>query len=107
MHTDKRKDDRIIKRLEVKFQTNGERTSITSNLSEKGLFIRTKKVLEPGSTVNLKLDLPNNSSIYLTGKVIRSVRSVTGLLGQAKSGMGISLTNPPDNYITYISSLRH
>ena len=102
---EKRAKERIIKRLEVKFQTNVENTAITSNLSESGIFIRTKRGINPGSILDIKLNLPNTQELILKGKVVRSMTSVSGLVGEAKSGIGVQLISPPSEYISYIQSL--
>jgi Tfp pilus assembly protein PilZ len=103
---EKRCENRIIKRLEVKFQTEVENTAITSDLSESGLFIRTNRGISPGTVINLKLNLPNAQELALIGKVIRSMKSMPGLIGESKSGMGIHLINPPESYISYVQSIR-
>ncbi len=103
--TEKRKAKRAIKRLEVKFQTAVENTAITSNLSEIGIFIRTNRGVAPGNVLSIKLNLPNLQELFLMGKVVRSMRSVSGLSGEAKSGMGIQLISPPHDYIKYVQSL--
>lgn len=103
---ERRKSERVVKRLEVKFQTAVENTAITNDLSETGMFINTNKGVPPGSILNIKLNLPNSQELFLTGKVVRSMRSTSGLIGEMKSGMGIQLINPPENYIDYIQSIR-
>lgn len=110
---EKRQSPRAVKRLEVKFHTSAENTAITSDLSETGMFIRTSRGVTPGSILNLRLNLPNLSAqqkaeqqeIFLTGKVVRSMKSVPGLVGVSKSGMGIQLISPSDEYREYVRSL--
>lgn len=102
---ERRKALRTIKRLEVKFQTGVENTAITSNLSEIGMFIRTNRGVAPGSVLNIKLNLPNSQELFLTGTVVRSMRSMSGLIGETKSGIGIQLINPSHNYIDYVQSI--
>ncbi len=102
---ERRKAPRAIKRLEVKFQTGVENTAITSNLSEIGMFIRTNRGVAPGSILNIKLNLPNSQELFLAGKVARSMRSISGLTGETKSGIGIQLINPSHDYINYVQSI--
>ena len=108
LNMEKRSGDRVIKRLEVKFQVNAsvENTAITSDLSESGLFVRTNRGINHGDVINLKLNLPNAQELALVGKVVRSMKSVPGLVGESKSGIGIHLINPPDSYINYVHSIR-
>ncbi len=104
---EKRGKDRITKRLEVKFHTDVENTAITSNLSESGIFIRTKRAIRPGSILDIKLNLPNPSALLLKGKVVRCMSSVSGPAGETKSGIGVQLISPPPEYISYINSLHN
>lgn len=102
---EKRDKERVIKRLEVRFMTSVENTAITSNLSESGIFIRTKRGIAPGSVLDIKLNLPGSQALVLKGKVVRSMSSVSGLIGEAKSGIGVQLISPPSEYISYVRSL--
>ncbi|GBE04925.1 MAG TPA: hypothetical protein ENG80_00220 [Nitrospirae bacterium] len=102
---EKRVSERVFKRLEVQFRTIVENTAITSNLSESGLFIRTKRGIPMGSILDIKLNLPGLKEIHLTGKVVRSMKTVAGLLGESKSGMGVHLIDPPADYTDYVQSL--
>jgi Tfp pilus assembly protein PilZ len=103
---DKRKSDRIIKRLEIKFRTEAENTAITSDLSETGIFVTTNKGIEPGSVMNLRLNLPNSQELFLAGRVVRNIKSAPALAGNSKSGMGIQLVDPPLDYLNYVQSIR-
>jgi len=104
---ERRKSPRINKRLEIKFQTVTEYTAITNDLSETGLFIRTNKAISTGSIVDLKLNLPNSQELFLTGKIIRSIKALPGIFNPLKSsGLGVQLINPPASYISYLNSIR-
>lgn len=102
---EKRIAERIFKRLEVQFSTMVENTAITSNISKTGLFIRTNRGLAEGSTLNIKLNLPDSKELEVKGKVVRSSKTIPGLMGQSKSGMGIHLISPPVEYVDYVQSL--
>ncbi|MBI4654664.1 MAG: PilZ domain-containing protein [Nitrospirae bacterium] len=102
---EQRKAKRIIKRLEVKFNTGVENTAITSDLSENGMFIRTNRGAEHGSVINIKLNPPNARELFLTGKVVRVSGQCQGLLGGVKSGMGVQLISPPLDYMNYVQSI--
>jgi hypothetical protein len=101
---EKRKSKRVFKRVEVIYKTDIENNSITSNLSKTGLFIRTKRKMLPGCAIQLKLVLPECRDIVLTGKVVRSKRTEAGLVGSAKSGFGIDLISPSQDYLNYLHS---
>ncbi len=102
---EKRSADRIIKRLEVQYETEVENTAITSNISETGLFIRTNRIVALGAILRIKLNLPNLQEFSLRGRVMRSKHTAPGLVGEAKSGLGIQLIEPPQDYIDYIRTL--
>jgi hypothetical protein len=98
----KRKQQRFTKRLETKFSADGENfIGITSNLSENGLFIRTKKGLPPDSVVDIELIMPDGKVSRLQGIVMRTAKGP--LL--VKNGMGISLLEKDEIYISYLKSL--
>ncbi len=103
---DKRKSRRVIKRLEIKFQAEVERTAITSDLSETGVFVRTTKGVQPGNIIDFRLNLPNSQELFLSGRVVRNIKSLPALVGNSKSGMGIQLIDPPLDYINYVQSVR-
>ncbi len=103
---DKRKTGRVAKRLEVKFQSPVEKTAITNDLSETGIFIKTTNMgVTEGSIISFKMNLPNTQEIPLTGRVARSIRTMLGLIGESKSGIGVHLVDPPENYVNYVQSL--
>lgn len=94
-----------MKRLEVKFVTPGDKTAITSNVSETGLFIRTNSGFDMGREAHLHVTLPTGLKLSLQGSVTRSAQAVPGLVGEAESGMGIQLFDPSEDYVQYIKSL--
>ncbi|MBI5195753.1 MAG: PilZ domain-containing protein [Nitrospirae bacterium] len=102
---EKRKTGRVAKRLEVKFQSPVEKTAITNDLSETGIFIKTNMGVNDGNIISFKMNLPNTQEIPLTGRVARSVRTMLGLIGESKSGIGVHLVDPPENYVNYVQSL--
>ena len=103
--SEKRRSARVVKRLEVSFFATEERTAITSNISETGLFIRTRRGLDTGIMLNIKIKLPNSAVLMLEGNVVRTFKSVPGLVGGVKSGMGIQLLNPSEGYLNYVQTL--
>jgi len=103
--SEKRRSARVVKRLEVSFFATEERTAITSNISETGLFIRTRRGLDTGIILNIKIKLPNSADLMLEGNVVRTFKSVPGLVGGVKSGMEIQLLNPSEGYLNYVQTL--
>ena len=99
----KRKDPRFTKRLEARFIADGESfVGITSNLSETGLFIRTKRGFAPDSILDIKLIMPDGNTSSIKGIVKRTVKVPLSI----KNGMGIELLKKDETYMRYVKSLR-
>jgi uncharacterized protein (TIGR02266 family) len=99
---EKRVHKRVFRRLDVKF-TSGDisRNAITSNISDNGIFVRTRKVLNQGTELDLELTLPSGEVIQLRGRVARAI--ITPL--HNKDGMGVELTEIPPEYTEFIKTL--
>ncbi len=93
---DKRGARRRIKRLSVTFLCGTEEyRGITSNLSDRGLFIRTRKSLKPGLSVAMVLDVNETQKIALKGVVARELNRV---YRGSNNGIGVELTEIPQAY---------
>lgn len=103
--SERRRSIRVEKRLEVRFLATEERTAITSNISETGLFISTLRGLDAGIMLNIKIKLPNAADLSLEGNIVRTFKSAPGLVVGVKSGMGIQLLNPSKGYLNYVQTL--
>jgi RNase P subunit RPR2 len=102
---DKRKGKRYIKRLECAFTAAGKKhRGFVSDLSEDGLFIRTRRSFKEDSPVDIKLYLPDDSVSEVRGIVRRALTHQEGHL--AKNGMGIELTSKDANYERLIKELK-
>jgi Tfp pilus assembly protein PilZ len=100
---EKRACKRKIKRLSIIFSDgNVDYSGISSDFSCNGLFIRTRKGLEKGTVLNMKLELDNGSMIPLTGIVARTLKTK---LATQKDGMGIELTSTHPEYDRLIKEL--
>jgi Tfp pilus assembly protein PilZ len=100
---EKRRYPRRTKRLSVRFSDgNKEFTAVTSNVSRTGMFIRTRKPLPHGTSLDIVLEVSSHQKIALSGIVVRAIR--TGL-SDFKDGMGIQLTTVPQEYLDFIDGL--
>jgi len=100
---DKRLAKRKIKRLSITFSDGTiEHKGTSSDFSSTGIFIRTRKALKPGTSLNMVLELDNSRKIPLTGIVARSIK--TGVW-DFKNGMGIKLTSAPQVYEEFLKDL--
>jgi hypothetical protein len=99
----KRKHPRFTKRLETRFIADGKSFfGITSNLSETGLFIRTKRGFAPDSILDITLVMPDGNISSIKGIVKRTVKGPLSI----KNGMGIELIKKDAMYMRYVQSFR-
>ncbi len=95
--------ERKIKRITVIFSDGTvEHRGTTSDLSHTGMFIRTRKILKPGTPVKLTMELNENRNIALTGVVARFVKLGTTVF---KDGIGVKLTTIPPEYKDLVQEL--
>ena len=98
---EKRSFERIYADLDVRFSYGYIfYTGKISNLSENGLFIRTRNCLPDNSIVLIMLRV-ENELVKLLARVKRSTKS-----GNNHDGMGIEILNPQKKYANYIDSLK-
>lgn len=102
---EKRKAVRVVKRIEVKFNSAAENTAITSDLSENGMFIATCRGKDPGSIIDIKLQLPDAKALFINGKVIRNTKTPQPSQDAAQKGMGVELISPPSDYVMFVQRL--
>lgn len=95
----KRHCPRFTKRLEVTFTTDESKfRGISSDLSARGLFIRTQHGLNPGNVVDIEVYLPDGKIAHLQGVVRRTVKTLSAI----KNGMGIEVTERDENYLDFL-----
>ncbi len=96
----KREHKRQTRRLETVFKTGSESfRGITSDVSDLGMFIRTRYGMAPGSLIDIELYLPDGKIAYLKGEVRRSVKTP---IATFKNGMGILIVKNDENFIKFI-----
>lgn len=102
MKEDKREFERVVRRLEIEF-SSGDKTyrGISSDLSERGMFIRTQHGLASGSTLNITIYLPGGRASKVRGIVRKTVK--TDMVA-VKNGMGIELVETDANYMDFIKT---
>ena len=100
---EKRKNPRFIKRLEAIIGIdNISYRSISSDVSENGLFIRTKRGFSVDTPVDIELSLPGNKVSFLKGIVRRSIRTPVPTL---KNGMGIEIIEKDQAFVDFVKSI--
>ncbi len=102
MKEGKRSFERVTRRLEIEF-SSGDKTyrGISSDLSEKGMFIRTQHGLAESSTLNITIYLPDGKTSKIKGIVRKTVKTD---LSAVKNGMGIEITEADANYMNFIKT---
>ncbi len=100
---DRRKQPRFVKRLETRIISDHiSFCSISSDLSESGLFIRTNRGLSIDTPIDIELLLPGSKVSLLKGIVRRTTR--TGI-SSMKNGMGIEIIDKDETFIAFIKSI--
>jgi len=99
----KRHFDRRIKRLETTFISGTEiQKGMSSDISEGGIFIRTRHAYIPGTALDIEIILPDGRISKLKGVVRRSMKTQISTL---KNGMGVEITEKDSNFIDFIGQL--
>ncbi len=98
----KRDTKRTTRRLEVKITADDMSfNAFTSNVSEKGIFVRTMRARSIGTVVDIELSLPSGKIIKLRGRVKWALKTP---FQQIKNGMGIQLIDIPPEYTEFIKT---
>jgi hypothetical protein len=104
----KRKHKRFKTRCEIEYYSNSKSyNGISQDISLKGLFIETDKVLDADSVIDIQIYLPNGATSKLRGR-IRSTLQQSGSRIPAKSpkqGMGVEILEQDVNYSRFITSM--
>ncbi len=100
---EKRRVSRTIKRLEINFSSGDlSYTGISSNMSELGIFVRTKQSFNPGTKLELKIYLPTGKALIIHGIVKWALKTN---LPHLKNGMGIDILDASREYKDFLKSL--
>ena len=93
------RDKRLYRRFEVKCEVEFTANSIiyrgiTQDLSLNGLFIMTEHQFGPDTILDIVIELPDNKTSKLKGKVVRSI----------KNGVGVEIIEKDSGYLHYYSN---
>lgn len=92
------------KRLLTEFSADGLRfNGIATNLSEKGLFIKTQRPFRIGVVLDIKIYLPEEKTFNSKG-IVRYVRN--SILLKHLNGMGIELLEKDSNYLDFLNTFK-
>ena len=103
---DKRVKERIVKRLFIHFGPDHPvNIGFTGDISMTGIFINTNTIFPPGSVLKIEIELPNSKAIHLQGTVMWAKRVPATLVGHVKkSGMGVRILQPPEEYLRFLEA---
>ena len=100
---ERRKHPRFIKRLETKISIDQTSFwSISGDLSESGLFIRTNRGCNVETPIDIELSLPGNRVSFLKGIVRRTVRTPIPTM---RNGMGIEIIEKDETFRDFVKSI--
>ncbi len=105
---ERRAFERINKKLQVKFWSGGiNYTGITTNVSENGMFVGTKKELLTGALLDLEVILPNGDSIRVPVKVKRTMKTADSYnYNIYENGLGVQLASEHPRYEKFIKNFK-
>ena len=97
----KRRYKRVTRRLEVEFSA-GEQTykGISSDISIKGMFIRTQHPFVRGTRIKIRLFLPDGEIAHLEAVVRRAIKTPHYFI---KNGMGVEITKLDPVFESFLS----
>ncbi len=97
----KRSFDRIFTNLDVRYFCGSIiHNGTVTNLSEKGMFIRTRMDFPFDSIFDLLIPL-DEEVLHVPVKVRRIVKT-----DNFYDGIGVELLNPPQNYLKFVNNLK-
>ena len=100
---EKRNHPRFIKRLETRISIDQTSFwSISGDLSESGLFIRTNRGYNVGTPIDIELSLPGNRVSFLKGIVRRTIRTPIPTM---RNGMGIEIVEKDEIFRDFVKSI--
>jgi hypothetical protein len=104
---EKRARNRIARRLFVRFgQEQVINIGFTGDISLTGIFIKTNTIFAPGSILKMEIELAGSKMLHLRGTVMWAKRVPTTLSRHIKkSGMGVRIMQPSEEYVKFVSSL--
>lgn len=90
---------RSRRRLTVRYGAGPARyIGYSANVSGTGMMIRTIRVFEPGTVLNVEVELLSRT-VHLEGRVVWARAGELRWLPTGKIGMGIRFINPPEDLL--------
>jgi Tfp pilus assembly protein PilZ len=104
---EKRSRNRVARRLFVRFgPEQAINIGFTGDISLTGVFIKTNTMFAPGSILKMEIELPDSTMLHLSGTVMWAKKVPASMVRHIKkSGMGVKIIHPPEEYTKFVSSL--
>ena len=80
-------------------------TGFTYDVSPTGIFVRSVRLPEPGTSMSARLHLPEGKRIEVRGRVVRSFRVPPALSRVIPSGFSLRLAETPEDYYQFLEGL--
>jgi hypothetical protein len=77
-----------------------DKTAFTRNISERGLFLQTNSVMKPGSTIQVRIQFPEQE-FHMWARVRWAKKAPGQLVGIVAAGMGVKFIEPPPEWLIY------
>ncbi|HEY7864041.1 MAG TPA: PilZ domain-containing protein [Thermoanaerobaculia bacterium] len=103
---EKRRFPRKKRRFLVEFHMeNGGGQGFTYDVSPSGIFVRSVRIPNPGTSIVATLHLLDGKTCDIRGTVVRSFRAPASLSNVVPSGFGLQLADVPEDYFQFLASL--
>ena len=105
--SDRRRGRRIKKRIPCEIELAGQwQPALVLDVSFNGLFIQTRRSIDPGTQVSVRLRLPSHSeTIELRAAVARARRTPARLASVATGGIGLLIRTAPNAYYEFLAGI--
>ena len=100
----KRRAIRFLARLHVRLNHESITSwGILSDVSEKGIFIRSNRDFVTGKEIRIEIVMPDSTTSILRG-IVRRKRELQG--SHRKYGLGVEITERDQSYLKFIDYLK-
>ncbi len=98
---------RYKRRLMVRYAFEGRdwRPGFTRNLSASGLFVETRHLEPPGTSLTMEIDLPKQGTVQVRGEVIWGRAVGRGLERVALGGFGVRVVQADEGWYQFCLGL--
>lgn len=94
---------RVKRRLNASFEVGGNRRqAIAMEFSPQGFFLQSQNLLPIHTGVKVFLQLKPEQEIQVDGKVASARNQNPLASGVSKGGMGVKITNAPEEYFHFL-----